>query len=116
MLGFGVVTLSWNYYQCNHKCSCKLRFHVAWKGPHHCNSKHYETKLLHPNSLRDLQRYLEHIQKHHRLVDLNVINKAKKQPFFVYKVRIEEILVEGKEKVAQGWRGSMTFVNSNHNF
>jgi hypothetical protein len=45
-----------------------------------------------------------------------VINKAKKQPFFVYKVRIEEILVEGKEKVAQGWRGSMTFVNSNHNF
>jgi hypothetical protein len=54
--------------------------------------------------LRALQRYLKHIQKHHGLVDLNVINEEIKQPFFINKIGIEEILLEDKEKVASGSR------------
>jgi hypothetical protein len=43
----------------------------------HRKSKHHETKLMHPSSLRAFQRDQEHDMKHHCSVDLISTNKTK---------------------------------------
>jgi hypothetical protein len=51
----------------------------------HRMSKHHETKLMHPSSLRAFQRDQEHYLKHAGLVDLISTNKTKqnKLPCFI---------------------------------
>jgi hypothetical protein len=45
----------------------------------HCRSKHYETNLVHPYSLKAFQQYNEHGNKHYGLGDFNMTNKTNKQ-------------------------------------
>jgi len=45
----------------------------------HCKSKHYETKLMHPSSLRAFQRDQDHDSKYPDSVDLIATNKTKQK-------------------------------------
>jgi hypothetical protein len=46
-------------------------------------SKHYETNLVHPYSLRAFQQYQKHNKRHHGLWDVNMTNKTDIQTTFL---------------------------------